>query len=274
VAGFVDEVMVLLQDPAELADLLAPASDPTHQRLKRMFAAAYSLPFATLHDVVDIDVDATEFQRPLFPPKRLAGTWLQTIPTHVHTDVTYEGVDGLTPEWVDLAAYLSVTVVLEVDAGEVESLRISDLGEFTTLAQFEAKFRFFDVAGFMEEHHLNTVDDLKRAFRYLLAEVKLKAPSPFDPNDPANQRRFPLQLAVLVRASIDLVGALRDARLAREAVERALAYRRELDGAEVRTPYAPLLVFPQAAVANTPFTEAQIDDFFASQSIVALFVTP
>jgi hypothetical protein len=274
VAGFVDEVMMRLQDPTHLTDLVAPVSDPTHERLKRLFAETYSLPFATLHDVVSVEVDSVEFQRPLFPPKRLAGTWVQTTPTHVHTDVSYEGVDGLTPEWIDLTAYLSVTVILQVDPGEVDSLRISDLGEFTTLAQFQAKFRFFDVARFMTEHGLSTVEELKRAFHYLLGEVRLKTPSLFDPNDPANQHRFSLQLAVLVRATIDLVNALRDARMAREAVERSLSYRREMDGAEVRTPYAPLLVFPQTAVADTPFSEAQIHDFFASQSILALFITP
>jgi hypothetical protein len=274
VAGFVDEVMVRLQDPAQLVDLVAPASDPTHERLKRLFAQVYSLPFASLHDVVSVDVDSVEFQRPLFPPKRLAGTWLQTMPNHVQTDVSYEGVDGLTPEWIDLAAYLSVTVILQIDPGEVDSLRVTDLGEFTTIAQFQAKFRFFDVSRFMAEHGFSTADDLKRAFRYLLGEVKLKAPIPFDPSDPANQRRFSLQLAILVRATIDLVLALRDARLAREAVERTLSYRREVNGAEVLTPYAPLLVFAQAAVADTPFSEAQIHDFFARQNILALFITP
>ena len=272
--GFVDQMMVKLQDPTQLEDLVVPAADPTHQRLRQLFGEAYALPFATLHDVVSVDVDAVEFQRPLFPPKRLSGTWLQTIPAHTRTDVSYEGLDGLAPEWIDLAARLSVTVVLEVDPGVVESLRISDLGDFSTVAEFQARFRFFDLQRFMDEHDLASVEDLKRAFRYLLGEIQLKDLDQFDPNDPANQRRLPLNLAVLVRSTIDLVQALRDARMAREALERTLSWRRTVDDAEVLTPYAPLLVFPQSAVASTSLTEAQIHDFFASQGILALFVTP
>jgi hypothetical protein len=35
------------------------------------------------------------------------------------------------------------------------------------------------------------VEELRRAYRYLLTEVKLRPSAEFDPADPANQRRFP-----------------------------------------------------------------------------------
>ena len=81
----------------------------------------------------------------------------------------------------------------------------------SSLAEFEAKFRYFDLADFMAEHHITTVDELKRAYRYLLGEVKLAASPAFDPADPSNQRRFELDLAILIRDGIDIAGCLRDA---------------------------------------------------------------
>src|SRR5207344_2135682 len=104
---------------------------------------------ASVHDVINVEVLASEFQRPLFPPRRLAGTWTQTTPSYTRTDVLYEGLDGLVPEWVDLSARLALTVVLEVDVGEVESVLLNDLGAFSTLAEFQAKFRYFDLDAFM-----------------------------------------------------------------------------------------------------------------------------
>src|SRR4051812_33169747 len=97
--GFVDDVMVQLADPLQLTELVAPATDPTHERLKQLFAEAYTLPFATLHDVDPVAVDLVEFQRPLFPPTRVTGTWMQKIPSHTQTDFSYEGVDAFVPTW-------------------------------------------------------------------------------------------------------------------------------------------------------------------------------
>ena len=62
------------------------------------------------------------------PSSRLAGVWSQTSPAYIRTDVSYEGTDGFEPRWIDVMAELSVTVVLEIDPGEVESISLGDLG--------------------------------------------------------------------------------------------------------------------------------------------------
>lgn len=271
-SAFVDKVMLDLSDPAKLSELVSPAADTTHARVRQLFAIVYAMPFATLHDVLTVDVLETDFQRPLFPPRRLAGTWTQTAPSYTRTDVLYEGLDGLVPEWVDVSARLALTVVLEVDAGEIESVQLGDLGAFSTLAEFRAKFRYFDLDAFMAEHRITNVAELQSAYRYLLGEVKLKAIPPFNPGDPANQRRFELNLVLLIRDGIDVAACLRDARLAREAVERALPYHRDVGEAEVQTPYAPVLILPEAAVAATGSSESALEAFFAAQQFLAVFV--
>ena len=186
----------------------------------------------------------------------------------------YEGLDARAPQWVDLSARLALTLVLNVDPGEVDTILLRDLGEFSTLAEFRARFRFFDLDAFTAEHGITTVDELKRAYRYLRGEIKLKDVPAFDPADAANRRRFELNLAVLIRDDIDVASCLRDARLAREAVERTVPYHREVGESEVRTPYAPVVVLPQAAVSATGATADALETFFAAQEVLAVFVTP
>jgi len=270
-AGFVDATMVRLSDPAHLRDLVAPPGEAGQERIRRLLATVYALPDATIHQVTRVDVLTSEFQRPLFPARRLAGTWTQTTPSHTRTDVLYEGSDGLAAEWLDLAARLAVTLVLRVDPGEVESIRLAEPAEFSTLAEFEAQFRAFDLAAFMAEHGLSTVEDLKRAYRYLLGGIRLRDPGPFDPADPAHQRRFDLPLAIFIRDEIDLSACLRAVRLAREAGERALPYQRHTGDGEVLGPFATLLVLPAAAVVADGFTEAELTAFFAAQDAVVVF---
>jgi hypothetical protein len=125
-SAFVDKVMLDLSDPAKLSELVSPAADTTHARVRQLFAIIYAMPFATLHDVLTVDVLETDFQRPLFPPGRLAGTWTQTAPSYTRSDVLDEGLDGLVPEWVDVSPRLAPTVALEVEAGEVESIQLND----------------------------------------------------------------------------------------------------------------------------------------------------
>jgi hypothetical protein len=272
VSTFVDTMLVRLARPEGLRQLLLPADDPARQRVRALFAEVYQLPFAAIHEVLDVTVTSSQCQRPVFGSRRTNGSWLQTLPGTSRGDLNFDSADGRNPHWMDLSADIQVSVVLQVDPGEVDSFRLTEIGEFTTLEEFRQKFRFFDLDAFMAQHRLSTVDDLRGAFHYLLGEVKLKPVPAFNAADPANQRQFGLTLAVLVRDTTDLAAALRDVRLLVAAAERSLTYRRELGEAEVRAPFAPLLVFP--AAAGTELTQQQITEFFASQQILAVFETP
>jgi len=173
-----------------------------------------------------------------------------------------------------MAVQLQLTLVLEVDAGQVESILLREADDFTSLADFRARFRFFDVDRFLAEQEITTVKQLRDRHEYLVAEITLRALPAFDPNAPGNQRRYPLPVAVLIRDSIDLAATLRDAKLARVAAERSLAVQRQVDTAEVITPYAPLVIFPAAALNGTPFTADGLQAFFAAEHILALVMTP
>ena len=271
---FTDRLLLQLGDPAQLTELLAPAADATRARLRALLAAVYDFPFASIHDVQDIEVHRREIERPIFPLSHTSGTWTRTTPSYTRTDVALQELNGGEPTWLDIAAEVGMTLVLDVDPGQVASIITREITGFNTLDEFRARFRFIDLDAFMARHGIATVQELRDAYHYLLTEVQLRAPGPFNPNDPANRHRFALSVAVLIRESIDVAAALRAAKLTRAVVERTVTYRRETGGAEVRTPYAPVVVFPDAALAGLPFTGDALRTFFATEGIVALFLTP
>ncbi|ATL67462.1 hypothetical protein [Nocardia terpenica] len=268
----VDTTLLRLATTAGIHDLVFPASDTGRTRIRTLLSAVYQLPYAAVHDVTAVDVLDTACARPLFPLVRRTGNWTQTMPGHIRTDVDLVGSDGAAPHWIDITADLSATVVLEMDPGELASLRVGDLGDFATLDEFRAKFHYFDLDAFLRDHHLSTVDDLRRAFRYLLAEVRLKPAPAFDPTDPANTRRLPVRIAVLIRDAIDVTGALRDVRQVLGALDPVVDEHTDADFAEVVAPLAPAVVFPAAAVAGSGLTQDQLTAFFASQNVLAVFV--
>jgi hypothetical protein len=189
--------------------------------------------------------------------------------------VQWQDVDRLAPLWVDLSADLGVELVLEIDAGEVESIMVREIANITSLADFRSRFRFIDLDAFLDEHGISTVQELRAAFEYLLTEVRMKQPPAFDPDDPANRRRYELSAAILIRDALDVTGALRAAKLARAVLRRTAAFREEAEADfQTTSPYAVVVVFPIDSLDGTPFTEDELGAFFAAEDVIAIFVQP
>ncbi len=271
---FVDQLLLQLSDPTQLIQLLAPTTDTNHTRLLTLLKAVYNFQYATIHDVRNITVQQIELQKLLLTTHRTQGTWTQTIPNYTRTDVLYEKSDKLEPLWLNITAQIGLTLLLEVDSGAVESIGIQPIEGFQTLDDFKAHFHFIDLQAFMTEHELTTVDDLRAYAQYLIAQIQLKQPPKFDPNDPANLYSYTLSIAILIRDTIDIAAALQDLRLARAVTERVQSYSRSFDGNEVLSPYGSILIFPQTALTGSPFNQNTLQTFFANQGILALFLTP
>jgi len=269
---FVDQLLLQLSDPARLIQVLAPAADPTRSRIRALIGAVYDMPFATIHAVSDVQVQSIESELPIPLPAKWSGTWQQTIPSYARSDISLDQQTSFS--WVDLLVSLEVTVVLEVDPGEVESILTRDIGDFNTLDDFRARFSFIDLDAFMAKHRISTVEELKEAYRYLITEIRLKAPGPFDPNDPANAFRVPLKVVILLRDVLDLAAGLREAKVARLAAERLFAVRPELKSAEARTYCAPVLVFPESSLNGLPFDANAVEAFLATERVLGIFLTP
>lgn len=271
---FVDRLLLQLSNSAQLIQLLDPPGDANHTQLRSLLSTMYDLEFAIIHDIRNVQVRQVEFQRLLLTTHRTQGTWTQIIPSYTRTDVLYEGSYKLEPLWLDVSAELGLTLLLEVDSGEVESIVTHAIENFKTLAEFQAHFLFFDLNAFMAEHDITTVDELREHAQYLLTEIRLRKPPAFDPNDPQNLHSYRLNLAVFIRESIDVAATLHDVKLARVVTERILSYRKEFEGNEVLVPYAPIVIFSQAALTGLPFDANALQTFFATEGILALFLTP
>jgi hypothetical protein len=272
-SAFADATLMALSDDAALAELLDPPGDPTHARMRALLGAMYDLSFAEVHDVLDVTVRRNELARAAFPARENRGDITRTSPGYARTDFRFDEVDRLSPLWVDLAAELDVTLLLEVDAGEIESIVARGIEDFTTLAQFEARFAFLDLADFMTRHGLTTVDDLREAFDYLKLELRARTPAAFDPNDPANRFSLRLNVALLFRDALDMAEGLRAAKLAQAVLERTVAAPADTSQATAVRPFAAVVVFPAAELAGASFTAAQVQHLFALEGVVAIFRT-
>src|SRR5215831_16258563 len=136
---FVDQALGRLADSAQFVQLLAPASDTNHSRLLTLLGAAYDMPNATIHDVRDLQVLHSEIQQPVFPPARLEGTLMETTgPELRRNSISLLRSSLSSPIWIDLAAEVGLTLVLEVDPGEVDSIVTREIDNFTSLADFQS----------------------------------------------------------------------------------------------------------------------------------------
>jgi hypothetical protein len=271
---FVDRLLVQLSDPVRLSQVLLPAIDPAPTRVRRLVDAAYAFPFATVQDVNLVTISRIETEQPIFPPQRTRGTWTQTIPSHQLTDVAYEGDGPLQPFWLDVAAELQLKLLLEADPGAVDTLFTSEIADFATLADFRARFSFLNVDELLSRHNITTVDELREHYHFLQTEIRLRAPAPFDPTDPANQHAFALNVAFLIRETLDVRAVLQEAKLLRAALERAIAFRRDLGPAELLTPYALVVILPDASLTGQPLTANDLAALFTAERILVLFLTP
>ncbi|MEZ4861761.1 MAG: hypothetical protein R3C14_10650 [Caldilineaceae bacterium] len=270
----IDQLLLQFSDPTQLIQALTPASDTGQTFLRTLIGAVYDMPFATLHQVLNVQVQRVVRQVPIVPLGSLNGFWQQTIPSYTRTDLCLEQQQPQAPLWLDLLVTLDLTLLLEVDPGEVESILTHSLADFNTLDEFRNQFRFIDLDAFMAKHDITSVEELKEAYNYLITEIKLRTPPTFDPNDPANQIRFPLDVAILLRDAIDVTEAMRTAKWVQQVADQRRTYQRELSTAEVRSSLAPLVIFPTAALNGLPFTAAALQRFFAAEHILSLFVTP
>jgi hypothetical protein len=144
---------------------------------------------------------------------------------------------------LDISAQVRLSLLMEVDSGEVESIRTRP---------FEA----------VDDQQVGNV------------AIKLRQPPPFNPQDPKNVYSYTLNLTVFIRDALDVTAALRAVKLARTITERATTYQKQLASVEVLAPYASIVIFPQNTLTGLPFKEDALQKLFANEKVLALFMTP
>ncbi|WP_405975260.1 hypothetical protein OG496_47035 [Streptomyces sp. NBC_00988] len=270
-SAFGDRALLALSDPVALGALLSPTGGSGDQRVRTMLASVYDLSAVRLDTITGARVREIALQRPLFPTGRQDGAWSQLVPSYTRTELTLTVPEPTRPVWIDLRAAIDVTLVAEIDPAGAESVVSRAFDDFATFDEFRARFTFFDLDAFLAEHGISTVEELKDAFDYVVAEIQLRTPPPFDPDDPANTHTLPVTLAAVVVDPFDLAGGLRATRLVREAA-------RPLTGpvpaglpAEATEAYATALVIAADGLPDG-LAAADVERLCAAEGVVSLFL--
>jgi hypothetical protein len=272
-ATFRDRVLLELSDATQLGELLLPAGDTVGARVRTMLSASYDLSVARVDSVRSVAVRTVTLEHPLFPVGRQTGGWSQTVPTFTRTDLTLNVPAPANPVWIDLLARLDVTVVTEVDPGGVETVLAKAFDDFATLDEFRARFDFIDLDDFLARHHISTVEELRDAFDYIVTEVRLRTPPTFDPADPANTHTLAVTLAAAAVDPFDLAEGLRAARLVQDAAKDLTGPTPAAIPAEPIAAYATAAVFSAAALDATGLNASDVEQLYADQGVVSLFLT-
>lgn len=273
-ASLRDRVLLQLSDPDQLRAALLPAGDTVGQRVRTMLAAAYDLSAVRLDQIGGVTVTDVALEVPVIPVSHRVGVWQQTVPCYSRADLTLDVPAPTEPVWVDLRAHLSVAVVAEVDPAGAESVLAKSFDEFTTLDEFRARFEFIDLDDFMARHHISTVEQLREAFDYVVAEVRLRTPPPFDPGDPGNAHTIAVALAAVAVDPFDLAEGLRAARRIREAARDLTGPRAATLPADPVAAYATAVIFSRTNVVTGDPTDADVERLFAREGVVSLFLNP
>ena len=268
---FGDLFLLDRSDPAALTTLLAPAGSPPPPRLLMLAGSVYDLATARLDRLVGVAVRDVVLQQPLFPVQRYAGTWTGVIPAYTRSELAIDRRGGLAPIWVDISATVVLTTVVELEPGGIDSVRTEEIQGFTSLEDFRARFGFIDLDDFMARHGLETVEDLREAYQYLKAEIRLRSPPPFDADDPANRQDVDVPVALLLRDTLDLTATLRDAKLLRSVAHDVLSPPARRPFGEAVEPCAPVVVFPRAALPPAGPSETAVHALFAREGVLSVF---
>jgi hypothetical protein len=271
-ASFRDRVLLELSDATRLAAALLPAADAAGARIQTMLAASYDLSSTRIDQVRGVTTQAVKLEQPLFPVGRQTGGWSQTVPSFSRTDLTLDVPAPANPVWVDLLAHLTVTVAAEVDPGGVEAVLAKGFDTYRTLEEFRARFAFIDLDEFMGRHHITTVEELRDAFDYVVTEIRLRKPGPFNPGDPANTHTLPVTLAAVVMDPFSLTDGLRAARLIQDAAKDLTGPTSAAIPAEPVAAYATAVVFSGAALGAAGLTATDVEQLYAAQGVVSLFL--
>jgi hypothetical protein len=274
VANFVDRALLQLADPAGLQTLIAPGPGVPASALEMLVGSVYDLEHVRIDQITGVTVSDVHVQYPLYPVERHQGSWSHTQPSYVITDVAIDSRWRAEPTWVDLLARVRVETTAEVDLGGIESALTRGLADFDTLDDFRDQFRYIDLDDFMARHKLVTVDDLREAFDYLLTEVHLRTPGPFDPADPANVHDIEMDVAVLIRDGVDLAGLLRAAATVRTIAEQTRVGVKDALLGLPDCPLAVAAVLDRGAVTDAGLTPATVGRLLAREQILGLVADP
>jgi len=282
-SGFTDQIMIRFLDDAFALDFL-----DTQIGASALFNTVFNPIEFNLKNVTVTKVVSREFESPTFETVRSAGSDEKVTPTseRVVSERSTKNQGRLV--WVDVALAAILTAQVESTALEPESVRtrdlLAELGGAATIAQLKTKlltlYTQSQLDAIFEELRITTIEEFKERMN-LFVEFTYKAPPVFNPADPAASKTFPLNVCVQFQPELNVADALQSAKLCRAVRVRESNSKDEIQGAEVKTPFAFVTVFPDSLVVDNAIpgmTAAEIktgvQSLFAAEKMLAHFLAP
>lgn len=253
--------------------------------LPAIFNAAYNLTDLQLHDLTLASVDRKTFQSPTFESIRITGTHERITPTMERSQIERSMRRYGRLVWVEVQLDLTLATKVQQLAMPIDSIRtanlIEDLGGVTSLADLRTKLqtRYSPsvVDAMFKALRISTLGDFQERMN-LLVQLFFKPAPAFDPADPASSRVFPVTVCVKFQADLNISDALQAAKLCRAVMEKETDFNPSQDGAEIKTPYVIVTVYPNSVVKDNAIpglTAAQITSsvqtLFTAEGMVANF---
>jgi hypothetical protein len=213
------------------------------------------------------------------------GTDEKIVPTTERTKVERTWPRRGRLDWVDVFLDVRLNVQTASTASPIDHITTRSLldkvGPVATLAELKAKlgilFAPSVVEAIFKELRITSIEEFQKQ-PALFLEFVYQPPPVFDPADAANTRIFPLNVCVQVQETFAVREALQSAKLCRSSLENEEDYLGTVGGATVITPYAFVVIFPNALVADgtipgltAAVIKANVTSLYKAEQIMAFF---
>lgn len=279
-SGFADQLLLRFLDNNFVRDLLT-----NKLSLADLFTTTYETETIDVRQLDLASVQRKEFVLPAFETIRTSGTDERIIPTSERVKVDRTQPRRGRIAWIDV--FLNVLLATKVESKKmpIESITTQSLldkiGGASSIAELKTKLGALYppsvVDAFFKKIKITSVDDFK-SHPTLFLEFAYKAPPPFDPADPANARDFQLNVCLQFQPELKVNEALQTAKLSRSILENEYDSVSNLDGVEVNTPFAFVVIFADATVVDGAIPgltvaqiKAGIKDLFKGEHMLAHF---
>jgi hypothetical protein len=278
-SGFTDQTMIRFLDDSFTSDFLTNRIGAA-----ALFNAAYNPVDFTPQGIKVSRVLGREFESPTFETIRSSGSDEKlTTSERVLTERSFRNHGRLV--WVEVAvsailAVIAQSTVMEPDNIITQNL-LTNLGGASTIDELKTKllaqFTQSQVDAMFAKLRITTITEFKERMNSIV-QFNYKAPPAFDPNDPTNAKNFPVTICVKFQADLNVSDALQNAKLCRSVRERENSTQPVVEGAEVKTNFVFVTVFPDSVVVDNAIpglTAAQIrtnvQNLFAAEGMLAHF---
>jgi hypothetical protein len=281
-SGFTDQTMIRFLDDTFTSDFLTNRIGASV-----LFNTAYNPVDFTPQGVTVSQVLSREFESPTFETIRSSGSEEKlTTSERVLTERSFRNYGRLV--WVEVAVSAILGVIVESTVLAPDSIitqdLLTELGGAATIAELKTKllaqFTPSQVQAIFTQLRITTIDEFKERMN-LFVQFNYKAPPAFNPADPGNSKNFPVNVCVKFQPDLNVSDALQNAKLCRKVRERENNSQPIVEGAEVKSPFVFVTVFPDSVAVDDAIPglkaaqiKTTVQNLFAAEGMLAHFFVP